>query len=157
MSRSKEKNSKLFRILLADDDPDDRVLTQDAIREIDLNSELRFVENGEELISYLLRKEKFADPLCSPRPSLILLDLHMPKMDGREALKIIKSNPQLRCIPIIVLTTSRAEEDILRSYDLGVNSFISKPVSFEALVEIMRALSKYWFEIVSLPSGMTKE
>lgn len=139
-------------ILIADDDPDDRVLMQDAINEIGFEHQLRFVENGEELLQYLNRSDKFSDPQNSPLPSIILLDLHMPKMDGREALRLIKSNPILRRIPIVVLTTSRAEEDIYRTYDLGVNSFITKPVNFDAMVEIMRTLSKYWFQIVSLPS-----
>jgi len=146
------KDRKSFTILLADDDPDDRVLVQDAIREIEFEGHLQFVENGEELLAYLNRDEKYKDTHKFPMPSLMLLDLHMPRMDGREALKMIKSNPQLKRIPVVVLTTSRAEEDILRSYDLGVNSFITKPVTFDSLVEIMKTLSKYWFEIVSLPS-----
>jgi two-component system response regulator len=145
------KRTSPYTILLADDDPDDRVLTSDAIQEIGIKSELRFVENGEELVAYLQRKDKYSDPKDSPKPSLILLDLHMPKMDGREALKIIKSNPDFKRIPVVVLTTSQAEEDIFRTYELGVNSFITKPVAFESMVEIMKTLSKYWFEIVSLP------
>jgi CheY-like chemotaxis protein len=109
------------------------------------------VENGEELLEYLYRRGKYSDPAVSPRPGLILLDLNMPKKDGRQALKEIKADPSLRSIPIVVLTTSKAEEDILRSYDLGVNSFIVKPVTFEGLVDIMKTLTKYWFEIVELP------
>jgi CheY-like chemotaxis protein len=138
-------------ILLADDDADDRMLAQDALKESRLMNELRFVENGEELMDYLLRRNQFADPAASPTPGLILLDLNMPRKDGREALKEIKSDPNLRHIPVVVLTTSKAEEDIYRTYDLGVNSFITKPVTFDGLVNVMRALGAYWFEIVELP------
>ena len=117
-------------ILMADDDADDRMMANDAFEENRLGNELRFVEDGEELMDYLLRQGKYVDPESSPRPGLILLDLNMPRMDGREALKIIKSDPDLHSIPIIVLTTSSSEEDITRTYDLGVNSFITKPVNF---------------------------
>jgi CheY-like chemotaxis protein len=138
-------------ILLADDDADDRVLAQDALKESRLANDLRFVENGEELMNYLMRRGPYENPEASPTPGLILLDLNMPRKDGREALREIKSNPELRSIPVVVLTTSKAEEDIYRSYDLGVNSFITKPVTFDGLVNVMRALGKYWFEIVELP------
>jgi len=138
-------------ILLADDDADDRVLAQDALKESRLANDLRFVENGEELMDYLLRRGQYADPETSPKPGVILLDLNMPRKDGREALREIKSNPELRSIPVVVLTTSKAEEDIYRSYDLGVNSFITKPVTFDGLVNVMKTLGKYWFEIVELP------
>jgi len=120
-------------ILLADDDADDRVLAQDALKESRLANDLRFVENGEELMDYLMRRGQYADPETSPKPGVILLDLNMPRKDGREALREIKSNPELRSIPVVVLTTSKAEEDIYRSYDLGVNSFITKPVTFDGL------------------------
>ncbi len=142
---------KPISILIADDDPDDRMLTRDALEESRLANDLRFVEDGEELMDYLHRRGPFALPEASPRPGLILLDLNMPKKDGREALREIKHDPELRQIPIIVLTTSKAEEDICRSYDLGVSSFITKPVTFESLVEIMKVLARYWFEIVELP------
>lgn len=112
---------------------------------------LYFVEDGEELMDYLVTHEKYNDPSNCPRPDLILLDLNMPKKDGREALKEIKANPHLRQIPIIILTTSKAEEDIFRTYELGVNSFISKPVSYEELVELVKKLGVYWFETVRLP------
>jgi len=138
-------------ILMADDDEDDRLLTQDAFQEYRVGNDLRFVEDGEELMDYLHRKGKFTDPKSSPRPGLILLDLNMPRKDGREALEEIKSDPDLRSIPVVVLTTSKAEEDIVRSYDLGVNSFITKPVTFEGLVEVVKTLGKYWIEIVELP------
>jgi CheY-like chemotaxis protein len=138
-------------ILLADDDPDDRVLTRDALLECNIPHVIKFVENGEELLDYLRRKGKFSAPGAAPAPGLILLDLHMPKVDGREALRLIKLDPDLKRIPTVILTTSKAEEDIFRSYDLGVNSFITKPVAFDAMVEIMRTLTRYWFHIVSLP------
>ena len=138
-------------ILMADDDPDDRMLTRDALAESRLANDLHFVEDGEELLDYLRQRGKFADPQSSPRPGLILLDLNMPRKDGREALREIKSDPSLRHIPVVVLTTSKAEEDIYRTYDLGVNSFITKPVTFDGLVDVMRALGRYWFEIVELP------
>jgi CheY-like chemotaxis protein len=114
---------------------------------------MRCVENGEELMDYLHRRGAFADPARSPRPGLILLDLNMPRKDGREALAEIKSDPALRQIPVVVLTTSKAEEDIYRTYDLGVNSFITKPVTFDGLVNVMRTLGTYWFEIVELPAA----
>lgn len=138
-------------ILIADDDPDDRMLAIEAFEEARLLNDVRFVEDGEQLLDYLHRRGRYADPARSPRPGLILLDLNMPRMDGREALVEIKRDPSLRRIPVVVLTTSAAEEDILRSYDLGVNSFITKPVSFAALVEKIQALGRYWFEVVELP------
>lgn len=138
-------------ILMAEDDDDDRLLTRDALAECRLANDLHFVEDGEELMDYLCHRGQYADPNDSPTPGLILLDLNMPKKDGREALKEIKAIPELRHIPIVILTTSKAEEDIFRSYDLGANSYITKPVTFESLVEVMKALGRYWFEIVELP------
>lgn len=143
-------------ILIADDDIDDRMMVKEALVENRLGNDLRFVENGEELMDYLTRRGKYEDPATSPRPGLILLDLNMPKKDGREALQEIKSNVALRGIPVVVLTTSKAEEDIYRTYDLGVNSFITKPVTFDALVTITRDLGRYWFEIVELPAERGK-
>jgi len=141
-------------ILMADDDADDRMLTRDALEESRLANELRFVADGEELMDYLKRRGRFAEPASAPRPGVILLDLNMPRKDGREALREIKADAELRRIPIVVLTTSKAEEDILRSYDLGANSYITQPVTFESLVEVMRGLGRYWLEIVELPDGM---
>jgi CheY-like chemotaxis protein len=140
-------------ILCADDDLDDQLMVKEALEESRVRNDLRFVSDGEELLDYLHRRGKYRDPSTSPRPGIILLDLNMPRKDGREALREIKADPLLRRTPIVVLTTSKAEEDVYRSYDLGVNSFITKPVKFEALVEIMRALGTYWLEIVQLPGG----
>jgi CheY-like chemotaxis protein len=127
------------------------MMASDALEESRLANDLRCVEDGEELMDYLHRRGKYAAPNDAPRPGLILLDLNMPRKDGREALKEIKAQPELRSIPVVVLTTSQAEEDIYRTYDLGVNSFITKPVNFESLVALMKTLGKYWFEIVELP------
>lgn len=138
-------------ILMADDDPDDRLLAAEAFEEARLRNDLRFVEDGEELLEYLRREGEYRDPATSPRPGLILLDLNMPRKDGREALEEIKSDPALRRIPVVVLTTSRSEADLLRSYDLGANSYITKPVTFARLVDIVRDLGRYWIEIVELP------
>jgi two-component system response regulator len=138
-------------ILLADDDEDDRLMTRDALRDARLHNPLRTVIDGVELMEYLRREGQYADPNESPRPGMILLDLNMPRMDGREALGAIKGDPELRSIPVVVLTTSKAEEDVVRSYDLGVNSFITKPVTFLGLVEVMKVFSRYWLEIVDLP------
>jgi CheY-like chemotaxis protein len=139
-------------ILMADDDEDDRVLTADALKRSRLINDVRFVVDGDDLMQYLRGTGAYATGgVPSPRPGLILLDLNMPKKDGREALAEIKSDPVLRSIPVVVLTTSKAEEDIVRTYDLGVNSFVSKPVSFEELAAVMRTLACYWFDLVELP------
>jgi len=137
---------------MADDDADDRLLAKDALAECRLAGDLHFVENGEELVDYLQRRGKYTALNASARPGLILLDLNMPKKDGREALREIKADPDLRKIPVVVLTTSRADTDIGRVYELGANSFISKPVSFDSLVDVMKTLYRYWFEIVELPA-----
>jgi CheY-like chemotaxis protein len=139
-------------ILMADDDADDRLLTRDAMRDARVANDLWFVQDGEELMDYLFRRGCYAEPSSAPRPGLILLDLNMPKKDGREALREIKGDPDLRRIPVVVLTTSKAEEDVYRSYDLGASSFITKPVTFEGLVELMKAIGQYWIEFVELPS-----
>lgn len=144
-------NGQPIVILMADDDADDRMLTKDALQESRVLNDLRFVEDGEELMDYLMRRGQYSDPETSPRPGLILLDLNMPKKDGREALKEIKTDANLRRIPIVVMTTSKAEEDIFRSYDFGASSFITKPVTFDRLVDLMRTLGQYWVEFVELP------
>ncbi|MDO6427686.1 response regulator [Thalassotalea sp. 1_MG-2023] len=138
-------------ILMADDDEDDRLLAQDALIESKVLNELHFVEDGVELIEYLTHEGKFQDSENAPRPGLILLDLNMPRKDGREALKEIKANPALRSIPVVILTTSKQEEDMVKGYDLGAASYITKPVNFEGLVELMKTLGKYWVEFVELP------
>ena len=138
-------------VLMADDDPDDRLMTKEAWEENRIANTLVFVNDGEELMDYLYHRGRHSDPETSPRPGLILLDLNMPKKDGREALKEIKADPNLGRIPIVVITTSNEEEEIVRSYDLGVNSFLSKPVTFDELVKMIQVLSEYWLEIVRLP------
>ncbi len=132
-------------ILIADDDIEDCQMIKEALIESRLLNDLHFVHNGEELVSWLQTTENL--------PGIILLDLNMPKRDGREALSDIKSDPRFKHIPVIVLTTSKAEEDIVRTYNLGVNSFITKPVTFNALVHVLREVAHYWFQIVELPRG----
>jgi CheY-like chemotaxis protein len=144
-------HGKPITILMADDDADDRQLTKEALEEGRLINDVRFVEHGEELMDYLRKQGQFAPPTEAPRPGLILLDLNMPRKDGRAVLAEIKRDPEFRTIPVVVLTTSKADEDVYKSYDLGVNSYIVKPVTFEALVDILQTLEKYWFEIVELP------
>lgn len=138
-------------LLVAEDDDDDFMLTKQALDEAHVLNDLSRVEDGEELMDYLNRRAGFKDPASSPEPALILLDLNMPKKDGREALREIKTDPHLRHLPVVVLTTSNAEEDIVRTYQLGVNSFIKKPVTFVGLVQAITVLGRYWFEIVELP------
>ena len=139
-------------ILVAEDDADDRLLAQDALKDSEVPAELRFAENGEELLDYLFQRGKFGGGAPAPRPRLILLDLNMPRMGGREVLRAIKGTPSLRCIPVVVLTTSKADTDIESIYELGANSFITKPVRFDALVHVMKTLGRYWFETVELPT-----
>ncbi len=142
---------KAIYLLMADDDADDRLLTREALAESRLANQLVFVEDGEELMDYLRHRGRYSNGGASPRPGLILLDLNMPRKDGREALREMKADPDLRLIPVVVLTTSKAEEDILRTYDMGASAYISKPVTFAGLVHVMRVLGQYWFEIVELP------
>lgn len=138
-------------ILMADDDPDDRLMAREAFRECALCGRLEFAEDGEELMDYLQRRGRFADRERYPAPALILLDLNMPRKDGREALREIRADPRLCAIPVVVLTTSAAEEDIARSYVDGANSYISKPASFDGLREVVRSLGNYWLETVDMP------
>jgi two-component system, response regulator len=137
-------------ILLVDDDPDDRYLTKEAFNDSPLVYNVHEAVDGEDGLAFLRREGEHAD---APRPDLILLDLNMPRMDGRETLAAIKGDPDLRSIPVVVLTTSKAEQDIVKSYELGANSFIMKPVGFESFTEAMRDLSHYWFQTVDLPDG----
>ena len=145
--------SKANVILMAEDDSDDRLLVKDAMAESRWEGDLRFVEDGEDLLDYLKHRGKYSQPANAPRPGLILLDLNMPRKDGREALREIKDDTELRRIPVVVLTTSKAGTDIGRMYDLGANSFIAKPIQFEALVNVMRLLGQYWFNTVELPAS----
>ena len=146
-------NLKPITILMADDDPDDRQLTKEAFAEAKLTNDLRFVEDGVELLDYLNRRGKYVDPESSPRPGIILLDLNMPRKDGREALTEIKKDPRFKTLSIVILTTSNAEEDIAKSYSQSAASYITKPVTFDALVEVIRTFGKYWLEIVELPTS----
>ena len=149
-------DKRAITILMADDDADDRLMTREAFEASHLKNELRFVENGVELLDYLYRRGPYADPASSPRPSIILLDLNMPRKDGREALQELKQDPRFRGIRVVIMTTSKAEEDVVRSYDLSAASYITKPVTFDRLVEVVRALGKYWLEIVELPPHGTE-
>ena len=147
-----EGNSIPVMILICDDDEDDRLLTKQALEEAHLSNDVRYVEDGVQLMNYLHRRAEYAgENGKAPRPGLILLDLNMPKKDGRECLREIKSDENLRDIPIVVLTTSRQDEDIANSYQLGVNSYIAKPVTFTGLVDALKVLGRYWFELVELP------
>ena len=144
--------SKAKIVLMAEDDSDDRLLIKDAMIECRWDGDLRFVEDGEELLDYLMRRGKYREPADAPRPGLILLDLNMPRKDGREALREIKADAELRRIPVVVLTTSKAGTDIDGMYELGANSFIAKPIQFDALVHVMSLLGQYWFNMVELPA-----
>ena len=147
-----DRNTIPITILICDDDEDDRLLTKEALEQAHISNSLRFVEDGEQLLDYLYQRGAYAGETgAAPRPGLILLDLNMPKLGGREVLAIIKGDKTLHDIPIVVLSTSQLDEDISRSYQLGVNSFISKPVTFSGLVDAMHVLGRYWLEIVELP------
>ncbi len=138
-------------ILVAEDDEDDRQWVKEALTESKIQTEVRFVPDGEELMDFLLHRGKYAVVGSLAYPGLILLDLNMPKKDGREALREIKADPRLRHIPIVILTTSKAEEDVFRTYNLGANTVIHKPVTYDGLIQIMRTLTQYWFEIAEIP------
>ena len=143
--------AKPVTILMADDDDEDYMLTAEALREARILNPLYRVKDGEELMEYLLLKGKYSSRADAPLPSLILLDLNMPKKDGREALKEIEDHAELRKIPVVVLTTSEAKGDISQCYEIGANSYITKPVTFDGLVKTLKTLAQYWFEIVELP------
>ena len=138
-------------ILMAEDDSDDCVMTEKAVKENRVANPLVIVSDGEELLDYLYQRGKYSGPDKAPKPCFVLLDLNMPRMDGREALKIIKADERLRKIPVVIMTTSKAEEDILVSYNEGANSYITKPVTFEGLVKVVKSLKDYWLEVVELP------
>jgi CheY-like chemotaxis protein len=137
-------------ILCAEDDPDDRLLLRDAAREIGFGP-IVFVEDGEQALAYLRREGKYKDPESSPRPAVVLLDLNMPRVDGRQVLAEMKNDATLRAIPVVILTTSNADWDVAGSYASGASSFITKPVTFEGLVNVARTLNNYWFDTVRLP------
>lgn len=150
MTRHSDR-SAAFTVLMVDDDPDDRFLALEALDEARVNTDLRFVNDGKALLDYLHRRGEYEGDAVAPRPCLILLDLNMPRMDGREALRQIKADPDLRRIPIVVLTTSSSEDDVRQCYDLGANAYVTKPMSFDGLVEVMRTLDAFWFNVVQLP------
>jgi two-component system response regulator len=139
-------------ILMAEDDDGDRFLTRKAMEKSKIANPLVTVENGEELLDYLYRRGKFSASAAAPAPCFILLDLNMPRMDGREVLKVIKSDEVLKKIPVIILTTSTAEEDILGCYGMGANSYITKPPTFEGLLKVVQSLKDYWLDVVEFPS-----
>jgi CheY-like chemotaxis protein len=139
-------------ILVVEDDPDDQILIEEALKQNQLSGGLRFVGDGEECMDYLYNRGKYADKRNSPRPDLILLDLNLPRKDGREVLVEIKANPVLKGIPVIILSTSTDSEDILRSYGSGAASYIKKPDSFDSLLKAFSAVRDYWFGSVTLPS-----
>lgn len=145
------ETKKCAVILLAEDDPGDQKLTKKAFSDGMIDNELHIVEDGEEALDYLLRRGRYEDPASSPRPDLFLLDLNMPKIDGRQVLEEMKNNPDCPNVPTVVLTTSKQEEDIIRTYDLGIKSYITKPVDFGSFVEAVQILGKYWFKLVVLP------
>ena len=142
---------KGFTILLADDDEDDCLMAKEALQEAKLLNEVHFVKDGEELMDYLHHRGRYIERERFPLPGLILLDLNMPKKDGREVLAELKRDRDLQHIPVIVLTTSEAEEDIVRSYCSGASGFIVKPVTFQRLVDVLKTVGEYWLEIVQLP------
>lgn len=144
-------NSKKINILLAEDDPDDRYLISEALDESQIDIQLYIVEDGEELLDYLHHRGKYENRVEWPLPGLILLDLNMPRLDGREALKEIKNSTELRRIPVVVLTTSQADEDVIRTYDIGISGYIPKPVTFTGLLEVMKAIGLYWLNVAKLP------
>ncbi len=151
------KRRKRITILMAEDETDDQILMRRALGESRLLHELYIVKDGEELLDYLYHRRQYSELAIAPRPDLILLDLYLPKIDGKEALQAIKADPKLRRIPIVVLTSSRAEEDIRHSYELGASSYLTKPMTFELLVEAVNTLGDYWFDIVELPPANTHE
>ena len=150
----KVKKAKPVIILLAEDDRGSQELTRRALGEGKIRNELRIVEDGEEALAYLFRRGRYKDPATSPRPDLLLLDLNLPRVDGREVLEQIRADSKLRRMAVVVLTASRQEEDILRSYELGCNSFITKPVDMNQFMQVIQALERYWFQIVVLPPKM---
>ncbi|WP_246859196.1 response regulator [Spirosoma sp. KCTC 42546] len=137
-------------ILIADDDTDDRLFMDKALRQSGYTQNVQFVEDGEELMEYLRREGRYNED-NAPWPNLLILDLNMPRKNGFQALNEIKDDPKLRRLPVVVMTTSSADEDVLKTYNLGVNSFVTKPFNFNRLVEMVGALKTYWIDTVKLP------
>jgi len=141
-------NVRPFEVLLVEDNPGDVLLTTEALEEAKLHINMSVVSDGVEALAFLYRRGPYAE---APRPDLMLLDLNMPRMDGREVLAEIKADPDLRGIPVVVLTTSRAEQDIVRTYNLHANAYVTKPVDLEQFIAIVHAINQFWFTIVTLP------
>ena len=144
------RNLTTMTILIADDDTDDRLFMEQALRQNEYSQSIHFVEDGEELMAYLRREGPYNEE-NAPWPNLLILDLNMPRKNGFQALEEIKDDPQLRRLPVIVMTTSSADEDVVKTYNLGVNSFVTKPFNFNRLVEIVGTLKTYWMDTVKLP------
>jgi two-component system, chemotaxis family, response regulator Rcp1 len=139
---------RLVEILLVEDSPSDAELTIEALREAKMRNRLSIVEDGVQAMEFLRREGQYTN---APRPDLIMLDLNLPRKDGREVLAEIKNDPKLQNIPVVVLTTSRAEQDVLRSYDLHANCYVTKPVDFDRFVEVVHSIESFWLSIVVLP------
>jgi CheY-like chemotaxis protein len=144
-------NKRPLNIMIAENDEDDRALVRFAFAECKLSNIIHFVEDGEQLLDYLYHRGAYQDTVHLARPDLILLDLEMPRMNGHEALREIKSDPQLRSIPVVIFTTSKSANDINSTYNMGANSFIIKPVTYDGLIQVMNVLAEYWAEITELP------
>lgn len=140
---------RFAEVLLVEDDPDDIEFTRLAFRDSRILNELHVVQDGEDAMRFLRREAPHGD---APRPDLIILDLGLPRMDGKEVLMEVKKDPELRLIPVVILTSSRAQEDVVRSYDLGVNSYIQKPVTLEGIVNVIKDIEHYWLAVVVLPN-----
>lgn len=144
-------NVKGVTIAIAEDDHDDRMMIEDALRDCHITNPVDFLEDGEALMQYLRREGPYADLKGTQLPGLVLLDLNMPRKDGREALAEIKADPGLRHVPVVVMTTSRSPDDVAVTYDIGANSYVAKPIHYEELLDVLRTLGKYWLEVVDLP------
>ena len=145
------EEAKSITILMADDDEDDRLMAEVALKEAKLLNPIRFVKDGEELLDYLYRRGIYGNGTDAPRPGLILLDLNLPKKSGKDVLETIKSDEKLKHIPVVVLTSSKAELDVVKSYNLHANGYIIKPVNMEKFMEIVQSIEQFWFNIVVLP------
>lgn len=145
-----ERHSNSIEILLVEDSPGDQRLTREALKEGKINNNLYIVEDGEEALAFLRKEGPFS---TVPRPDLILLDLNLPKMNGQEVLEIIKRDEKLKRIPVVILTTSQADEDILKAYNLNANCYITKPVDFDQFSHVVKKIQEFWFTIVRLPEG----